>query len=372
MNWVLTGAEVLMGGALRRADLLIGDGLIQASPGPDPIVVELGGLWILPGIVDLHGDAIERILMPRPGVAFPLDLSLAEADRQMLANGITTAFHGLTVGWEPGLRSIATAREFVATLVRLRSSLACDTHINFRWEVFALDEMEELTSWFVDFMGGILSLNDHTTVNLGLSPETTKIRRMADRSGLTPDACVAALTQRAERASEVPAAIARMVAKAKASGYVCLAHDEMTPEDRAMHRALGVAVSEFPMTRSTALAARAAGEAVVFGAPNVLRGGSQNGAVDAAPAMVEGLGTVLASDYWYPAPLQAAFMLAETHGMPFAAAWDCVSANAAAAAGLIDRGRLQPGLRADVIAVCPRSRSVKAVWIAGERRLILD
>jgi alpha-D-ribose 1-methylphosphonate 5-triphosphate diphosphatase len=126
------------------------------------------------------------------------------------------------------------------------------------------------------------------------------------------------------------------------------------------------------MTRDTALAARASGEAVVFGAPNVLRGGSQNNAVDAAPAMVEGLGTVLASDYWYPAPLQAAFVLAERHAMPFAAAWDCVSNHAAVAAGLADRGRLDEGLRADIIAICPESRSVKAVWAAGKRMLVRD
>jgi alpha-D-ribose 1-methylphosphonate 5-triphosphate diphosphatase len=109
----------------------------------------------------------------------------------------------------------------------------------------------------------------------------------------------------------------------------------------------------------------------VFGAPNVLRGGSQNGAVDAAPAMIEGMGTVLASDYWYPAPLQAAFILAERHGMDFAAAWGCVSTNPAEAAGLDDRGRIEPGLRADIIAVCPRTRRVQAVWTNGRRTLAL-
>lgn len=371
MDWVLTGADVLIEGAMRRTDLAIRGGRIGPGTcaGPGVQRVDLSGLWLLPGIVDLHGDAIERIVMPRPGVSFPLDLSLAEADRQMLANGITTAFHGLTVGWEPGLRNIATARDFVAALRGLRVSLACDTRINFRWEVFALDQVDELIAWFADFPGAILSLNDHTTVNLGLSADARKIRRMADRSGLTPDDCVTRLTEVAARAAEVPAAVARMVTAARRAGLTCLAHDEMTPETRTAHRALGVTVSEFPMTRDTAKAARAAGEAVVLGAPNVLRGGSQNNAVDAAAAVVEGLGTVLASDYWYPAPLQAAFLLADRHGMSFAAAWDCVAANAAAAAGLADRGRLDPGLRADIVAVCPHSRTVKAVWVAGERKL---
>jgi alpha-D-ribose 1-methylphosphonate 5-triphosphate diphosphatase len=371
MNWVLTGAEVLDGQGLRRADLAISGSLIAGDEAPDARRVDLAGLWLLPGIVDLHGDAIERIIMPRPGVSFPLDLSLIEADRQMLANGITTAFHGLTIGWEPGLRSIASARDFVASLLGLRSQLSCDTRVNFRWEVFALDEAAEVMGWFKDFPGAILSLNDHTTVNLGLPAEARKIRRMADRTGLSPEECVAQLAVVAERAAEVPLAVDRMVAAAHAAGLACLAHDEMSPEERARHRILGVGVSEFPMTRETALAARAANEPVVFGAPNVLRGGSQNNAVDAGPAMAEGIGTVLASDYWYPAPLHAAFRLVDDYGMSVGAAWACVSANPAAAAGLTDRGRLTPGQRADILAVCPRTRRVQAVWVAGERKLSL-
>ncbi len=209
MDWDLTGAEILTCGALRRGDLAIRDGRIADAPSPGAMRMDLSGLWLLPGIVDVHGDAVERIIMPRPGVAFPLDLSLAEADRQMLANGITTAFHGLTVGWEPGLRNIATARTFVAALAGLRPVLACDTRINFRWEAFALDQMDELIGWFAGFSGAILSLNDHTTINLGLPPEAAKIRRMADRSGLTPEGCVAALAGMATRTPEVPAAVAR-------------------------------------------------------------------------------------------------------------------------------------------------------------------
>jgi alpha-D-ribose 1-methylphosphonate 5-triphosphate diphosphatase len=111
---------------------------------------------------------------------------------------------------------------------------------------------------------------------------------------------------------------------------------------------------------------------VVFGAPNVLRGGSQNNAVDAGPAMAQGLGSVLSSDYFYPALVLAPFHLSDREGMDFAAAWACVSAHPAEVAGLADRGRLAPGLRGDVIAVCPKTRRVRAVFVAGRRRLALD
>ncbi len=69
------------------------------------------GLLVLPGIVDIHGDAFERQLQPRPGVDFPADIALADTESQLLANGITTAFHGVTLSWEPGLRSLTAWRE---------------------------------------------------------------------------------------------------------------------------------------------------------------------------------------------------------------------------------------------------------------------
>src|SRR5262249_61125076 len=66
--------------------------------------IDASGLLVLPGLVDIHGDAFERQLMPRPGVAFDADVALMETDRQLVANGITTAFHAVTWSWEPGLR----------------------------------------------------------------------------------------------------------------------------------------------------------------------------------------------------------------------------------------------------------------------------
>ena len=75
--------------------------------------------WCCPGIVDIHGDAFERQLQPRPGVDFPPDVALADTQTQLLANGITTAFHGVTLSWEPGLRS---ADAWTALLAALRAA----------------------------------------------------------------------------------------------------------------------------------------------------------------------------------------------------------------------------------------------------------
>lgn len=153
------------------------------------------------------------------------------------------------------------------------------------------------------------------------------------------------------RADEVPAATERLAAAARQAGVPTLSHDDMSPEQRRWFRARDCRVAEFPTTVATAEDAAAAGDDVVLGAPNVVRGGSHVGWIDAADMVARGFCTVLASDYYYPAPLIAAFRLAARHGADLAQSWPLVSANPARAAKLSDRGALAPGLRADVILV---------------------
>ena len=109
-NLRITGGQVLRGGKLEAGDVAIAGGIIADPSGPPPAArtLDARGWLVLPGIVDLHGDAFERQLQPRPGVNFPASLALADTERQLLANGITTAYHGVTLSWEPGLRGLQT------------------------------------------------------------------------------------------------------------------------------------------------------------------------------------------------------------------------------------------------------------------------
>lgn len=119
-----------------------------------------GGL-LLPGIVDLHGDAFERQLMPRPGVCMDLALALHDTDRQMIANGITTALHAVTCSWEPGLRGRETVRRFLDAIERLAPSLACDTRVHLRYETYNLEAEHEIAAWLAE--GRIASSPSTTT-----------------------------------------------------------------------------------------------------------------------------------------------------------------------------------------------------------------
>ncbi|PTM91463.1 alpha-D-ribose 1-methylphosphonate 5-triphosphate diphosphatase [Mycoplana dimorpha] len=369
MHWTIRGGRALAGNRLSAATIQVVDGQIASTPDPAAQVIDAEGLLVLPGIVDIHGDGFERQIMPRPGVRFDTALALRDTDRQLVANGITTAFHGVTISWEPGLRSAEAAADLIAEVIRMRPSLRCDTRLHLRWETFALDQLPMVMQWLSLEPKPIIALNDHTTGTVNKGTIARKIGQMASRSGLSQEAYAALLDSVWARRAEVPAAIEQLASAARASGNILLAHDEASPQERLKFRQLGVVTSEFPLNRETAEAARAAGEHIVLGAPNVVRGGSHNGALDATEAVRAGFCSVLASDYHYPSPIHAAFKLARPDFGDLAETWSLVSANAAKAAGLEDRGILQPGMRADMILVDARDPAhphVVATMVGGD------
>lgn len=366
-SWIIENGDILSPDGANSGDLFVSDGYISGQPSPGARRFSAKGHLVLPGIVDVHGDAFERVLFPRPHVSFDLELALHEVDRQLVSNGITTAFHGLSASWEPGLRSFEAAGAFLDVLYKISDDLACDTHVNLRWEVFCLDHADDLRVWLKKRPSILLSLNDHLTAYRGLDSGALKITRMADRTGLTPKACVALINELWLRADEVPDMVQQITRDAVGLGRAVFAHDEISPDMRAAHRRMGVSVSEFPMTLDTARSAIDADEAVILGAPNVLRGGTQNNAVDAEPAITAGLCTALASDYYYPAPLLAAFALSHRGAIDLPEAWQLVSSAPAQAAGLKDRGVLCADCRADLIVVDPKTRLVRATFVAGRK-----
>ena len=370
MTWSIENGRVLTSNGLVAKSLPIAGNKIATTVSTDAHRIDAEGLVVLPGIVDLHGDGFERQLLPRPKVGFPADMALLETDRQMIANGITTAYHGITVSWEPGLRGIDGARSVVHTLKSLNQRFACDTRLHLRWETFALDELDEVLSWIEGTEGSIFALNDHTTSVMQGGAQKRKVPNMAARSGLSVQDYEALMEKIWDRRENVPTAVEGAAARAKEMGAIVFAHDEASVADREHFRSLGITTSEFPMTEDTARCARDAGEHTVLGAPNVVRGGSHNGMMNAADAVRDGLCSVLASDYYYPAPLYAAFKLVQDGVVPFEDAWALVSTNAAEAAGLSDRGTLEAGKRADVLLVDdsdPASPQVVTVFAGGKK-----
>lgn len=350
----IQGGKTLIDGEFVEAEVRIdaAAGVIEAigTDGGNGRAFDARGLYVLPGIVDIHGDAFERQLMPRPGVGFPIDVALVDSDRQAVANGITTIFHGVTWSWEPGLRGADNARGMVEAIETLRPELGADTHCHLRFETFNLDAETEVTEWLVQRRIGMLGFNDHMPGD-NTPPRTRKVAQMAERAGLSPEDFTVLVARLRARSNEVPGSIARLAAAANAAKVATLSHDDMSPEQRRWFRDLDCRLAEFPTTLETAADAIQAGDDVVMGAPNVVRGGSHIGWIGAADMIGRGFCTILASDYYYPALLLAAFRLAADDVVPLQKAWAFVSEHPARAAGLRDRGVLAAGRRADVIVV---------------------
>lgn len=355
--------EIRIEGGLALVDGRLVDTTIHLTPAEHEQIAGLGmeqsserklnadGLLVLPGIVDIHGDAFERQLMPRPRVDFPVDIALLESDRQAIANGITTMFHGVTWSWEPGLRSAANARAMLDAIERMRPRLAADTRFHLRHETFNLEAEAEIIGWLQAGRVGLLAFNDHMTMTIEAANSSEKIVRMAERSGLTTTEFEALIDRVRSKRDEVPASVSRLAKEALAAATPLLSHDDTCPDQRRWYRSLGCRLAEFPVNIETATDAIAAGDDIVFGAPNVVRGRSHTGWTNATEMVKRGLCSILASDYYYPAPLLAAFRLAEQNVVPLAQAWDLVSGAPARAVGFDDRGRIAKGCRADLILV---------------------
>jgi alpha-D-ribose 1-methylphosphonate 5-triphosphate diphosphatase len=361
----IEGGRTLVEGALVTTSLRTAGrdiGALDADQGRAALHLDAAGLLVLPGIVDLHGDAFERQMMPRPGVDFPTDVALVDSDRQAIANGITTVFHGTTWSWEPGLRSADNARKLLDTIEALRPRLAADTRFHLRHETHNLEAEAEIIQWLAEGRIDLFAFNDHSNV------KPKKRSQLAERAGLSLDAVDELLDQVVARRPDVPASIARLSAAARAADIRMLSHDDSSPAMRQQFRALGAAIAEFPINEETARDAAAAGDFIVFGAPNVVRGGSHTGWTRASDMIAKGLCSVLASDYYYPAQLLAAFRLDADGILPLAKAWDLISSAPARAAGLDDRGALAAGRRADIVLVddsVPLRPRIVAVIAAG-------
>lgn len=354
-------------------------------------VIPARGRLLAPAFVDIHGDAFERQVMPRPGVMVPVETALLEADRQLAANGIATAYHALTLSWEPGLRSVVTGWQIIRALEALRPRLTAENRLQLRWETFCHEAEPLIAHALAGLDRPALAFNDHTTSML-LHPDVPvqdrpfdqvepypvtpidaprfvkKIADHARRAQVSSEDYVALLDSVWTRRKDVPAHIARMAALARSHKAPMLSHDDSQAETRSYYRALGATVAEFPMHDRVFRAARDAGDSIVLGAPNAMRGGSHLGSPGAAQMIARGLCDILASDYFYPAMLGAMVRLHADRVAALPALWKLVSLNPARAMGLADRGRIAPGQRADLLLLdWPEGQTPAPLrtWVSG-------
>ncbi|HTJ98591.1 MAG TPA: alpha-D-ribose 1-methylphosphonate 5-triphosphate diphosphatase [Bordetella sp.] len=350
----ISGRRVLTAQGLGPACLSFEqDRIADAHAGADHKEAEFdaGDLLVLPGIVDLHGDAFERAVMPRPGVTFPYDAALLDVDRQLLANGITTEFHGLTLSWEGGLRGEPYALRMFDALERMQRLMGARHYVHLRFETHHVAGVETAQAWIRAGKVRFLALNDHLPSMTKRLGDDRKLLQYAERAECDLDTFQDRIRAAMGSADSVAGAMRELTDCAREAGLEVASHDDRDPATRRYYHQLGCKVAEFPLTMEAAQVARSLGDSIVFGAPNVVRGGSHTNAPDATEMIRAGLCDILASDYYYPAQLNAVMKLVSRGILPLERAWALISLNPARAAGLRDRGMLDAGMTADAIVV---------------------
>ena len=336
--------------------------------------IDCCGDYVAPGLIELHTDNLERHIRPRPSADWPHAAAIVAHDAELAATGITTVFDAIRVGSIEGKGGVGWrryARGLADEVLAMRASgaLKISHHLHLRAEICSDTLIEELEGFGAEDRVGILSLMDHTPGQRQFADLSQYETYMRGKHGLSAEvfeehvATRVALGARVREAHEAAA-----VNAAQRFGAALASHDDTTVEHVTRSAGFGVALAEFPTTVEAAMACRAEGIAVMMGAPNLVRGGSHSGNVAAGDLAEMGLLDILSSDYVPSALLYAAVKLGVLWAsMPDAIA--TVTRSPARAAGLLDRGSLAPGLRADVIrfGLAGDVPLLRGVWSHGVR-----
>jgi len=377
---VLTNARIVGPDGVFDGSLAVRGGKIVAvERGPSSVAAaeDLGGDLLIPGLVDLHTDALEKHMMPRAGVHWAPRAALLAHDANVAAAGITTVFDSLCVGeveWHDGRDRIF--REAVAELraVAPKNLLRAEHFLHLRCEISVEGTVEMFDSYAPDpdiaKLIRLVSLMDHTP-GVGQYSDIAKWKKKNARNlGLSEAEADAYVARRQAIGARVSAANrAALTGRARAMGVAVASHDDRLPEEVHEAAALGIRISEFPVSFAAAEAAHAEGMQVIAGAPNLVRGGSHSGNVGAAALVEAGLLDAFASDYVPASMLLAAWRMHDRMGIALPQAVATMAEKPAAMVGLADRGRIAPGLRADLVQVhiADGEPHVIQVWRQGKR-----
>ncbi len=372
---ILTNANLILPDQVLHGTLLIRNGRIaeiseQISHAPSAI--DLEGDDVIPGIVDVHTDNLERQVQPRIAARWPSRSAMLAHDAQCAVAGVTTVFDALCLG-DLGFDTsrMQTFHDGMADITALAPSglLKSEHFIHLRCELPAVG-MIELVDPVADHpLVTMVSFMDHSP-GVGQYANLDRYRAMRIRSGIAPDKVESRMQELlAQRARLRDPNRQWLLARVRGRHLALLSHDDQLESEIAENFADGIMISEFPVTHEAANAAKARGMQVVAGAPNIVRGGSHSGNVAAIDLVRAGTVDAFASDYVPAALAEAAYLAHAQAGIPLPAAVALITDTPAKMAHLPDRGRLEPTLRADLVRIRRHENTpiVRAVWREGER-----
>ncbi|MBB2751809.1 UNVERIFIED_ORG: alpha-D-ribose 1-methylphosphonate 5-triphosphate diphosphatase [Rhizobium aethiopicum] len=371
--WLSNFTLVLPNEVVSEGSVRVEDGAI-AEIRPAPVAaaaIDGGGRLLMPGFVDLHGDMIEREIAPRPNATMPIDFGIHELDKKLAAAGVTTAFAAVSFATESvygHVRSLETTSAVIEGINRLRDDLLIDHRVHARYEITNVGAAAALERLLNADQIDMVSLTDHTPGQGQYNNLQSYILSISERRAISEEMAAEIVAKRIAMRSnpEIGAKLKEIVALSLKHKLSLASHDDDSVEKVAEMHDLGVTISEFPVTAPAAEEARRRGLWTLMGAPNALRGQSMSGNLSALDAARAGLLSVIAADYHPAAFVPGIFKLADMveGGLPSAVAM--ATGNAARSAGLLDRGEIAIGQRADLVAVEPGEvHRIRATFRAG-------
>jgi alpha-D-ribose 1-methylphosphonate 5-triphosphate diphosphatase len=377
-NLVLSNARVVL------ADRVIETGWVAATNG---VIVEigegrapdhaddLGGDLLLPGLVELHTDHLEAHYVPRPKVYWDPVAAVVSYDGQLATCGITTVLDSLRVWREEGVEAVDGQAEILADAIaaaREADLLRVQHFLHLRCEIPMPSVVPETQQLIGRADVRLVSLMDHTPGQRQFRDEGKLRDYYRGKSGGLTDAELDVMfAKRIEyQAAHAETNHRAIVALARTHGTPMASHDDTTLAhvDEAIRD--GVSIAEFPTTLEAARALHAAGVRVLMGAPNLVRGGSHAGNVATQELARAGALDVLSSDYVPASLLMAGLCLPKAvPEISLPEAIRTVTKTPAEAVGLMDRGEIAIGKRADLIRVrvAHDVPAVRSVWRGGLR-----
>lgn len=369
-NAILVLPDETISGTIVMHGQIISD--IQAGRSQAARAIDVGGDTVIPGAVDIHTDNLERQVQPRSLARWPSRSAMVAHDAQCAAAGVTTVLDALCLG-DLGFdkERIKTFQDGVIDLDALTEAqlLKADHFLHLRCEIPALDMLELFDPVADHPLVRMISLMDHSP-GVGQYANMDFYRKLRRQGGLDEATVDRRIKEMQDQRARLRDPNRRaLLDRVRGTTIALASHDDRTEAEIAENAADGIKISEFPVSMEAALAAKKAGMTVIAGAPNIVRGGSHSGNVNAVDLLRAGAVDAFASDYVPPSLIEAAFQCAREESITLSNAVAMISDHPARMSGLPDRGRLETGMRADLVRVRLHGTLpiVRQVWRAGER-----
>lgn len=317
-------------------------------------VMDAANKMILPGLIDIHCDAIEKEVQPRPNTLFPLEMSLLEFERKLPVHGITTMYHSLSLGVGLSLRGYHLVSELIDLIHRYNAERGLVRNlIHLRFEVSYADGLPMVERFIDEGLIHYLSYMDHSPGQGQYRQEGSFERYVMKNQGVTASEVKEIVDDLLRRRQAIDwDKLNKLVLRARGKGIAVASHDDDTLDKVESGVASGINVSEFPITLEVAKHAAARGMHVCVGAPNVVRGASHDYNLRAIDAICEAGADIICSDYHPASMLQAIFKLVEEANMPLQDAVKLATLHPAQAMGIAEQvGSIAKGKKADLIIV---------------------